>query len=289
MGVRGIALGAARSFLRHGGGAGGGRGVRRLVAPAFAARAEESYVPMLDTGGHMAIITRIAFTPDGRQLVSTSFDKTIRGPITDISEGGVSFLTGDRDIALLIGTPLAAIRLIHEGRLIREVRGEIRNIVKSDESEGGRIRYGVQFGIGRQSIQATEMAVFDPAAETPRTRDTEKFREGPRRHSDLSELARRPPRVLHMETARGEEIVGLLNTSLPLDRDPVPVIIIPPAFGKTKETLFALAQTIVENFYTRGKPVAVIRYDGVRRKGESHKQGHRQDFTEVEITSIPAA
>ena len=199
------------------------------------------------------------------------FDKTIRGPITDISEGGVSFLTGDRDIALLIGTPLAAIRLIHEGRLIREVRGEIRNIVKSDESEGGRIRYGVQFGIGRQSIQATEMAVFDPAAEKPRTRDTEKFREGPRRHSDLSELARRPPRVLHMETARGEEIVGLLNTSLPLDRDPVPVIIIPPAFGKTKETLFALAQTIVENFYTRGKPVAVIRYDGVRRKGESHK------------------
>ena len=115
------------------------------------------------------------------------------------------------------------------------------------------------------------MPDLDPAAEKPNIRDTEKFRTGPRRHSDLSELARRPPHVLRMETARGEEIVGLLNTSLPLDRDPIPVVIIPPAFGKTKETLFALAQTIVENFYTRGKPIAVIRYDGVRRKGESYK------------------
>ena len=199
------------------------------------------------------------------------FDKTIRGPVTDISEGGLSFLTGDRDIALLIGTPLTAIRLIHQGRPVREVRGEIRNILRMDEADGGRIRYGVQFGIGRQTIQASEMPVLDTAAERPKTLDTEKFRTGPRRHSDLSELAQRPPRVLRMETAAGEELVGLLNTSLPLDRDPLPVVIIPPAFGKTKETLFALAQTIVENFYTRGKPVAVIRYDGVRRKGESHK------------------
>ncbi len=199
------------------------------------------------------------------------FDKTIRGPVTDISQGGVSFLTGDRDIALLIGTPLAAIRLFHNSRLVREVRGEIRNILRLDEAEGGRIRYGVQFGIGRQTIQASEMPALDQTAEKPKTRDTEKFRTGPRRHSDLSELAQRPPHVLHLETAGGEEIVGLLNTSLPLDRDPLPVVIIPPAFGKTKETLFALAQTIVENFYTQGKPIAVIRYDGVRRKGESHK------------------
>ncbi|MCX6561399.1 MAG: PilZ domain-containing protein [Candidatus Aminicenantes bacterium] len=199
------------------------------------------------------------------------FQRTIRGPVADISTGGASFLTGDREVALLIGTPLASIRIIHGGRVVRDVRGEIRNVLKVDDGNGGLLRYGVQFGIARMAVQAGEMPSFEAAAEKPRTRDTEKLRRGPRRQSDLSELAKRPPRVVRLENAAGEEIVGLLNTSLELDGGPVPVVIIPPAFGKTKETLFALAETIVENFYTRGKPVAVLRYDGVRRKGESYK------------------
>ena len=40
---------------------------------------------MLDTGGHMALIRGIAFTPDGRQLVSASDDKTIR--VWDLASG----------------------------------------------------------------------------------------------------------------------------------------------------------------------------------------------------------
>ncbi len=198
------------------------------------------------------------------------FRNILRGPVTDISTGGVSFLSENGGVALLKGTPLESIRIIHQGRTIRQVRGEIRNIQK-DDGEDGRIRYGVQFGIGRMSVQALEMPGVDPALEKPRTRDTEKLRSGPRRLSDLNELARRPPQVLRLENGRGEEIVGLLNTSLPLEGDPLPVVVIPPAFGKTKETLFALAQTIIENFYTRGKPIAVLRFDGVRRKGESFK------------------
>ena len=78
------------------------------------------------------------------------------------------------------------------------------------------------------------------------------------------------PHVIRLENRRGEEIVGLLNTSLPLDDKPVPVVIVPPAFGKTKETLFGLALTLCENFRLLGKPLAVIRYDGIRKKGESH-------------------
>jgi len=42
-------------------------------------------LPMLDTGGHMAKINAIAFTPDGRQLVSASDDKTIR--VWDLASG----------------------------------------------------------------------------------------------------------------------------------------------------------------------------------------------------------
>jgi len=47
--------------------------------------AEERPILQLDTGGHMAIIKGLAFTPDGRQLVSASDDKTIR--VWDLAGG----------------------------------------------------------------------------------------------------------------------------------------------------------------------------------------------------------
>ena len=40
--------------------------------------AEDTPVLTLDTGGHMAIVTGLAFTPDGTQLISVSHDKMIR-------------------------------------------------------------------------------------------------------------------------------------------------------------------------------------------------------------------
>jgi len=49
---------------------------------------------MLDTGGHMAKIQDVVFTPDGRQLVSASDDKTIR--VWDLATGKtVRFIRGE--------------------------------------------------------------------------------------------------------------------------------------------------------------------------------------------------
>ena len=58
-----------------------------LALLAGGARAQQAGapLPMLDTGGHMAMIRSIAFTPDGRQLVSASDDKTIR--VWDLASG----------------------------------------------------------------------------------------------------------------------------------------------------------------------------------------------------------
>jgi WD40 repeat protein len=49
-----------------------------VLGEVLPTQAEEPPLLQLDTGGHMARIKDIAFTPDGKQLVSAADDKTIR-------------------------------------------------------------------------------------------------------------------------------------------------------------------------------------------------------------------
>ena len=60
--------------------AGGARAETAAAKPSA-----DAPLPMLDTGGHMVLIKSLAFTPDGRQLVSGSHDKTIR--VWDLATG----------------------------------------------------------------------------------------------------------------------------------------------------------------------------------------------------------
>jgi len=204
-------------------------------------------------------------SPDTGLMLEVSlpapFNSQMRGPIVDISDGGASFISAGREMALLPGTPLDSIRILSGGKVVREERGEVRNVVRVQADSLSRVRYGIQFGIGRLSIQSIRAQEPDQAGSRPRMR----------RAADLSEIIHKTPDVIRLENKNGEEIVGLLNYAFPLDDRPVPVVIIPPAFGKTKETLFGLALSLIENFHLMGKPLAVIRFDGIRRKGESHK------------------
>ncbi len=197
------------------------------------------------------------------------FDGRISGRVTDISPGGVSFVTeGDTPI-LLKGTPLDRLRILDGTELLWEENGEVRYVAGAADGPVERRKIGVQFGISRMSIQtvtippATAVPVSEPAPPAPAALA------GKMLADRRDESADHSPEVVRIENDRGEEIVGLLNASLPLTDDPVPVVLVPPAFGKTKETLFGLALTITKNFRRLGKPIAVIRYDGIQRKGES--------------------
>jgi ubiquinone/menaquinone biosynthesis C-methylase UbiE len=68
----------------------------------------------------------------------------------------------------------------------------------------------------------------------------------------------------------GEVIRGIVDSYG--DRRGAPVVVIPPAWGKTKETLLPLAMTIVSSFAKERHPVAVVRFDGIRRRGESYNE-----------------
>jgi ubiquinone/menaquinone biosynthesis C-methylase UbiE/CheY-like chemotaxis protein len=196
------------------------------------------------------------------------FNSSITGRITDISPGGVSFIADSHAQVLLKGTPLETLSIMDGHRVLWKEKGEVRYVARAGEGTLYGMRYGLQFGIGRMSIQSVQTPDLDFG---PHGEDV------PERHAvrpgapDQGHLLHKEPDVIRVETRQGEEIVGLLNSSLPLGEKPVPVILVPPAFGKTKETLFGLALTITENFRRLGKPIAVVRFDGIRKKGESYK------------------
>jgi ubiquinone/menaquinone biosynthesis C-methylase UbiE len=79
--------------------------------------------------------------------------------------------------------------------------------------------------------------------------------------------------VVRYMNARRQWIVGLLNMTRTDPTGPLsaPVVVIPPAFGKRKESTSAVALSIVESFRRAGRDVVVLRYDGVHCMGESFK------------------
>ena len=76
------------------------------------------------------------------------------------------------------------------------------------------------------------------------------------------------PRVLRFENRRGEEIVALLDSWG--DTRGAPAVVIPNGWGQTKEALLPLARTVVAAFRAAAEPVSVLRFDGIRKRGESH-------------------
>jgi ubiquinone/menaquinone biosynthesis C-methylase UbiE len=69
---------------------------------------------------------------------------------------------------------------------------------------------------------------------------------------------------------RDQEIAALLNaTRFHVE---APVLIIPPAFGKKKETLAPFVATLLTNFARAGQDVVTLRYDGINRPGESFNE-----------------
>ena len=75
-------------------------------------------------------------------------------------------------------------------------------------------------------------------------------------------------RVVRYANAAGERLAGIVDSH----GDPAgaTAVVIAPAWGRTKETLLPLARTIVATFRAARLPVIVVRFDGVRGRGESH-------------------
>jgi len=163
--------------------------------------------------------------------------------------------------------------------------GEIRHVVEHLGDMENRIVYriGLETGIKRKI----------PDVITYEADNWIKTWRGPTRSLRNQNLLQ-PERVSYRDH-QGRELVALLHASN--TKQPAIVIIIPPAFGKKKETFAALALTLLTSFAAAGENVAVLRYDGTDRPGESANSnpnvragnemiGYRinQSYTDLEAT-----
>ncbi len=105
----------------------------------------------------------------------------------------------------------------------------------------------------------------------------------------LMRRAPKPPdiRVVDYKNDRGESLVAIVDSWG--DTRGAPAVVIPPAWGRTKETLLPVARTIVAVFRAARRPVTVVRFDGIRKRGESHtdpecafagREDHRFTFSQ---------
>ena len=76
--------------------------------------------------------------------------------------------------------------------------------------------------------------------------------------------------LVEYKNADGETIRAIVDAYG--DTRTAPAVVMPPAWGKTKETLWPLAACILAAFRGADEPVVVVRFDGIRKKGESHNE-----------------
>lgn len=139
--------------------------------------------------------------------------------------------------------------------------GRVRHVTEREPADEKRVFHiGVEAGIQRGDVVHTTISA-------------EEWRERVNAvpcDDDHDQSFQCVSRRISYHNRRGREIVALLNR-VNGPGDPT-VVVIPPAFGKKKETLAPLAVTLCTNFARADRPVVVIRYDGINRAGESYNQ-----------------
>ena len=212
--------------------------------------------------------TRLGLAPEALLLL----EGAPRAAVVDVSRGGLGQrLPHERAGALpesvrreLGGGAGARSRLYAEIRNIREEGGSAARLglltsqVPSRPDALRERREPLHEGDGGWK----KFAVASQVAATAVDRAWRRLRpERVRRTSHVAEVVR-------FENQLGQEIVGLVHGA----GDPrgAPAVVIPPAWGKTKETLLPLALAMTETCAQQGLPITVLRYDGTHRRGESH-------------------
>ena len=222
--------------------------------------------------------------------------------VLDLSSTGLSFKTSASETYFLPGTPLRHLRIVSDGKRILDESGEVKYVAAIEDCASESLKIGVEFltqqpaiVLAKNTVKVEERTGEERRAGSRRSSDR---RSGERRQNmleNLSEFTRKiasqglqlyrkgwqapvEPNldaevgIVRYSNRRNEEIVAIVNsTGDGRRRLEAPVVIIPPAYGRRKESSGALAMTLVENFRRLRRDLVVLRFDGVRSIGESYK------------------
>ena len=211
---------------------------------------------------------RVSVDMPGRQPV--------RGDVADVSPGGMSVRLPGPDLPA-VGASVG-LRLLDGTEAGGWLHGEVRSH-QSDAASRDWTRVGLDVCEVPRSRGLTEIdseRALGTSGAHAFKRSMRIVSAGVRTAADrvFSAIGRSPRRpdiqVVTFENEKSERITAIADSwGLSGDR-PVTGVVIPPAWGRTKETLMPLAQTIVATFRQAREPIVVIRFDGIRKRGESH-------------------
>ena len=221
--------------------------------------------------------------------------------VVDISSEGISFRSPLNESYFLPGTPIGNFKVLGKKEFI--AKAEVRHItpiIENDKAEA--IKVGVSLISKKESfltgnVKKTSGSKVSGLVKTGSDvfKEIMSFMNGFAvqciylAHNGMflgsRNYGKAPPSVdiIRVRNDRNEEIVGILNTTWE-DREKRSsnVLIIPPAFGRRKESTGPLVFALIENFKRAGHDLVIIRYDGINNLGESYKEpAYRQSGREA--------
>ncbi len=223
-----------------------GKGVLELRVPTVIYRAERR--DRRRARGDSAASPQIKISlADGSVVNARQIDAGGDGVGVEL-ERGVSVEPGETVVVDFVRSPSG------RGRAYGEVRH-----ASAGTPRGGWRRLGLVLTDARRDLPASQSG-FPQRARL-------KF-------AEPADLAERASRRVRFKNARGERIEAIVDSVG--DQRGGTAVVIPPAWGRTKESTVALAETILQTFARAGESVCVVRFDGIRRRGESSNEADCQ-------------
>lgn len=244
--------------------------------------------PILDGDTrHLVVhLPKAIYEAERRELRRTRRDETLETAALHIADAGVPLEALVRDTSYH-GVGLRARR---DPRLLEGLSVEIEfrqapttthrrfgtvRYVREDDSNPGWVRIGLAVSAvksaGRFPVESRDHILEGGLAAQARRRlafTKALLKSTPERMVRKHFKQDRPPiETVSYLNSHSEEIVGIIDRS---GRESNTTgVVVPPAWGKTKEAFLALARTIVATFSANGHSVCVLRFDGTNRRGES--------------------